>query len=115
MTFNPNLPVQVDSGRPVRILCTDRAGQYPIVALITQDNGGETVHNYSADGRYSDSSWSPNLRNAPSRKFINIWETKRGTIACSPQPFGSRDEAIKSAVPPSRHLMIALELSGGEL
>jgi hypothetical protein len=34
MTLDPSKPVQTADGRPARIICTDRDGSYPIVALV---------------------------------------------------------------------------------
>lgn len=47
--FNPNRPVQTREGLPARIICTDRKGRYPIVALVYQADGclaGEEVTLY---------------------------------------------------------------------
>lgn len=40
-------------GRPVRILCTDRKeSDYPIVALVENEDGCETAEGYTLEGRY---------------------------------------------------------------
>lgn len=36
-TFDPTKPVQTRDGRPARIICTDRKGEFPIVALLDYD------------------------------------------------------------------------------
>ena len=38
---NPNRKVVTRSGRPVRILCTDAKGDYPVVALAIDEDGSE--------------------------------------------------------------------------
>lgn len=47
-------PVQVvyESGSvlPARIICTDRVGQYPVVALVTTDDGTERLYCFSLTG-----------------------------------------------------------------
>lgn len=53
---NPSRKIVVRDGRKVkRILCTDAAGPYPIVALVENNIGGIAVDNayhYTVDGRY---------------------------------------------------------------
>lgn len=110
-TFDPKLPVQISSGLPVRIICTDLKGRYPIVALVTQGDGTETVHNYDATGRYADSSWSPPLSNVPKKEFINIWRNDDGSVACTYHPYGSCAEAERaSRIVKSDYLAIGIEL-----
>ena len=43
-------PVCTKDGRPVRILCYDRDGDFPIVALIRQWNGEQSVATYTMEG-----------------------------------------------------------------
>lgn len=57
---NPNIPVVTEDNKPVRIICTDRIGDYPVLALVSrtyiygeksEDIGeynkyGESVHGY---------------------------------------------------------------------
>lgn len=51
--FDPTKPVQTRDGRKARILCTDVAGQFPIVAVITTDADKETVETFRSNGRYN--------------------------------------------------------------
>ena len=45
--------VVTKSGRPVRILCTDRKeSDYPIVALVEDEEGYEIAEGYTLEGRY---------------------------------------------------------------
>ena len=45
--------VVTKTGRPVRILCTDRKeSDYPIVALVEDEEGYETAEGYTLEGRY---------------------------------------------------------------
>lgn len=44
-----NKPYRTKGGAPVRVLCTDRKGEHPVVALVTQD-GEERLAKYSMDG-----------------------------------------------------------------
>lgn len=46
-------PVCTRDGHKARILCFDRKGHHPIVALI-EDAGNETVFSYDDMGRYND-------------------------------------------------------------
>lgn len=67
-------PVQTISGLPVRILCTDADGEYPIVGLIDGD-----VYQWSYDGTMASSDGDRSdmeLENAPplEKFYINIHE-----------------------------------------
>lgn len=44
-------PVQTRSGQSVRILTTDRQGEYPVVGLISYASGEERVETWALDGR----------------------------------------------------------------
>lgn len=44
-------PVQTRDGRPVRILCMDRKGEYPVVGLVTENNR-ECVRSWPTSGRF---------------------------------------------------------------
>ena len=42
------------NGLPVRILCLDRKGDmYPVIGLVTIENGAESIHTFTADGRFN--------------------------------------------------------------
>lgn len=45
MTIDFTKPVTTRDGRPVRILCTDRPGEWPVVGLIEGN-----IHAWTADG-----------------------------------------------------------------
>ena len=50
---NPSRKVVTRSGRAVRIICTDRRDlNFPIVALIEKDSGGEVIYAHTKDGIY---------------------------------------------------------------
>lgn len=50
---NPERKVVTRNGRKVRILCTDRKGDTPIIALVhNADNGQEYDYTFYSDGKY---------------------------------------------------------------
>lgn len=52
---NPSMKVVTRQGRDVRIICTDRKGDCPIVALVKMYEGdSEDVATYSKDGATND-------------------------------------------------------------
>ena len=75
---NPSMKVVTREGRDVRIICTDRKGDCPIVALIKNSNGNsEFVASYSKDGVTNEyASALYDLFFAPEKKegWINIYE-----------------------------------------
>ena len=52
--FDPSKPVQTRDGRPARIICKDRAGDFPIIALVTGFSGEEVVFATQLNGRFYD-------------------------------------------------------------
>ena len=44
-------PVITRDGRKAEILKTDLKGPYPVLSIITQNDGSETIHGMYADGR----------------------------------------------------------------
>lgn len=51
---NPSRKVATRKGDKVRILCTDQKNRYPIVGLIADSDGDETVGIFKADGSFYD-------------------------------------------------------------
>ena len=50
---NPSRKVVTRDGKSVRIICTDRRDlNFPIVALIEKDSGGEVIYAHTKDGIY---------------------------------------------------------------
>ena len=74
---NPSMKVVTRMGRDVRIICTDRKGDCPIVALVKMYEGdSEDVATYSKDGATNDYvSYRYDLFFAPKKKegWINIY------------------------------------------
>lgn len=44
-------PVQTRDGRKARVICTDRVGEFPVVALVASKEE-ESIYAYTAEGRY---------------------------------------------------------------
>ena len=50
---NPLRKVVTREGNPVRIICTDARGEYPIIALVEHyDGGNDNAYSYTKDGVY---------------------------------------------------------------
>lgn len=73
--LDTSLPVQTVSGYPVRILCTDRIGETPIVGLLKKD-GMECLLSWTKDGYLGD----------PSMRLINSPSKKKGWIKIFTDP-----------------------------
>lgn len=68
--FDPTKPVQTRAGDSARIICTDRVGTRPIVALVKQDNT-ESVSTYTKDGfAYCGESNPNDLVNIPEKRLV---------------------------------------------
>lgn len=77
---NPDKKVITRGGLPVRILCTDRKHERPIIALIQEKNGTEIPYTYNTQGGF----WTDNgcsdfdLMFAPTKKegWVNIYASQ---------------------------------------
>ena len=55
-------PVCTRYGRPARIICWDRVYEnYPIIALIMDEDGSESAMSYTSDGKYHISRYDDSL------------------------------------------------------
>ena len=74
---NTSQKVALRSGSDVRIICTDKKGEFPIVALVDDDYEGEFTICYRKTGRFLIERESPNdLVFAPIKRegWINIYK-----------------------------------------
>lgn len=94
---NPDRKLVTRDGRSARIICTDRVGRWPIVALIS-DNGDEIVGSFTTDGKkyipeveksFIDLFFAPKKRTG----WVNIYN--QPVMACG-LIYGSEDEAKQS-------------------
>jgi len=80
MKLDLNKPVQTRDGNKVRILCTNRNGDMPIVGLVDQGVTPETVVAWALDGRSRVSVWGSqdDLINVPIERevWVNGYEDK---------------------------------------
>ena len=75
---NPKRQVVTRDGRPVRIICTDRKGATPIIALVNDGLSEELGHAFYSDGKiFSDEDNELDLFFAPTKHegwiIINKW------------------------------------------
>lgn len=97
---NPNREVVTRSGKPVRIICTDRKTNidFPVIALVMNNEGEEYAENYRKNGSWSwsGSQHSMDLLFAPIKKegWVNIYRGNVGdVIDVTAHPFKTEDEA----------------------
>lgn len=95
---NPNREVVTRDGRKVRVLCTDRKGATPIIALVNDGLSEELGHAFYSDGKiFSDEDNELDLFFASEKHegWINIFRGKdspfTGNII-----FASKEEAEES-------------------
>lgn len=73
-TFDPTKPVKTVGGSTARIICSDRKGDFPIIALIEE----KFIHSYKLNGRHCDEPGCENdLVNIPQKikvsGFLNVY------------------------------------------
>ena len=91
---NPRQKVVTKDGRKVRIICTNAKNEFPIIALITNDDK-EVLMDYNNNGKVSpdemtdlDLFFAPNIK----KGWINIFENNNG-IYTSIHIYQTKDEA----------------------
>jgi len=73
MTIDFTKPVQTRDGRKVRILCTDRQGEKPVVGLAAERDGSDSIFAWSADGRHLHGCPNLDLVQAPETWEVTGW------------------------------------------
>ena len=96
---NPSKKVVTRAGNSVRILCTDRRGDYSIIALVEIcDSTEESLYTYTKDGYcgYA-SSDNDNLFFAPEphEGWINIYRSEYDDYYKGKVIYSSKEDAIK--------------------
>lgn len=92
--LNVNEPVQTRDGRKARIICADRKGEYPIIALIEEMHGPENVCSFHSDGKLNaDYPSSHDLINVPKRitGWVNVYGSEMGLI------YSTKEKADRAA------------------
>ena len=95
-------PVCTRDGRKARIICWDKKGNYPIVALIQDNENLEYIEYYTENGIFSNGGNNKNrdLMMLPQKKegWINLCKNNHGdTLAAG--VFPSREEAVSNCPP----------------
>lgn len=89
-------PVCTRDGYEARILCFDREGQHPIVALV-KDAGNETIFSYDNMGRYSNDGreclCDLFMKSAKQKRWINLYKDKDERLFPGLNLFESEKEA----------------------
>lgn len=90
-------PVCTRDGRKARIICFDRVGDFPIVALTDdRDYKEEGVNLYDINGKGSNECFD--LMMLPEKKegWVNVDKRSNGDVIIS-KPYSTRDEAIHNS------------------
>ena len=93
---DPSRKVVTRDGRPVRIICTDRKGATPIIALVNDGLSEELGHAFYSDGKiFSDEDNELDLFFAPEKHegWINIYADINDNSHPGNHIFESKEEA----------------------
>ena len=93
-------PVCTRDGRKARIICFDKEGNYPIVALVEWDKfNGEFIFQYNNQGESEPTSYKGciDLMMLPEKRkgWVNVYNSL-GVITFSHNPFDTKEEALAS-------------------
>lgn len=73
--FDPTKPVRTRDGRPARIICTDRDGEFSIVGLV-KGVAQEYIYTYRKDGTFSSGNVDVDLVNIPEKVKVHVYQDK---------------------------------------
>ena len=98
---NSSRKVVTRDGRPVRIICTDRKGATPIIALVNDGLSEELGHAFYSDGKiFSDEDNELDLFFAPEKHegWVNIIrDMVHNEVYCGNMIYASKEEAERIA------------------
>lgn len=84
-------------GRPVRIICTNAKGDYPVVALVPCVGGGEVPENYTANGlcylNGEESNGDLFFDTEKKEGWANVYRNQQGKIIMSTSVYDSKERA----------------------
>lgn len=96
------LPVETRDGRPVRIVCRNAKNGSPVVGLVTERSGSETVMSWSLDGRWMKNGHTStnDLVYAASEQWVNQYDEREGPLSQFSRIYPSEEAAKESAHSP---------------
>ena len=89
-------PVCTRDGRKARIICFDKKGDYPIVALVNDYNKEEYIKNYDKFGKkFIDGETTDDLMMLPEKKegWVNIYRNEKGEYWSEQILFSTKKDA----------------------
>lgn len=113
---NPDRKLVTRDGRSARIICTDRLGRWPIVALISDDGGGEVVGSFTTDGKkyipeaeksFTDLFFEPTKKTG----WINLYDL-RGKIVCG--VVYASEKAARGEIDPNKSYITTIPIEWEE-
>ena len=92
-------PVYTRDGRKARIICfnMNSFNNHVIVALITEENGTESIYSYTSEGKWKETETENDLMMLPEKKegWVNVYKER-----C----YESKEEAIKHIAPGTHYI-----------
>ena len=92
-------PVCTRDGRKARIICFDMNSfnNHIIVALITEENGTESIYSYTSEGKWKGTKTENDIMMLTEKKegWINLWRHESGTVHPDGNVYSSKEEAVK--------------------
>ena len=93
---NPSRKVVTRSGKPVRIVCTDARGEFPVVGVIYYNDEKDIVDSFTENGKWANECESDlDLFFALEKRegWVCVYRNERGNIFFS-VPYCTKQEAI---------------------
>ena len=96
---NPSRKVVTKDGKPVRIICTDAKGDYPVVGLVLLNENIEDVETFNKEGKYLEKQTDErDLYFAPEKEegWVNLYRNVCGGVSTDTDVFSTKEHAQSS-------------------
>lgn len=89
-----------DSSIPVRIICTDAKGEYPVIALVTLDATTECPFRYTEDGlsnKYEKGKSDLYFKSVKKSGWVNVYTSSISGEPTTGSIYKTKEEALRTA------------------
>lgn len=115
---NPNRKVVTRDGRSVRIICTDRKGEYPVVGLVMNVKGNkEGVWTFSKQGYFLvdrvdefDLFFAP----VPQKGWMNVFKFREATSVAAGGVIYESEQAARKAIENNQNYITTIKVEWEE-
>ena len=109
MPFDPKKPVALRDGTAARIVTTIKATTFPLLAIVTNEDGSEYAETYTMEGKVAECGGANDrdLVNVPEKATFFLNFSRTGSV----YKHFSKEAAIEAASEVGRYAAIGIEVT----